>query len=174
MPDRPVILDTCILITFGNADALDVLTQLGIHTVATCPRVVREVVKPPADSAVRDAVDNGRIHLVQLDPEDPGEQETLRRFDGMPAFRGRADAEVLALAVSRELIVASDEARIRSAVRSELGSDHMAGTLSFLVWAVRERRVSLNAAESLLRRLDSEPQVSKWLSARGQTLRDLI
>jgi hypothetical protein len=50
----------------------------------------------------------------------------------------------------------------------------LAGTLTFLVWALRERRLSVKAAEELLARLDSELQVSKWLSARGQTLRDLI
>ena len=174
MAAKPVILDTCILITFGNAHALDVLTQLGTHPVVTCPRVITEVVKPPADSAVREAVNNGRIRMVQIDPEDASEQETLRRFDRLPAFRGRADAEVLALGVSRHMIVASDEGGIRLAARAELGADNVATTLTFLVWAVREGRLSVNTAEALLARLDSEPQVSNWLSARGQTLRDLI
>ena len=128
-----MILDTCILITFGNADALDVLTQLEIHPVVTCPRVIAEVVKPPADTAVGDAVDDSRIQLVGINPEDPSEQETLRRFDSMPAFRGRADAEVLALAVTRQMIVASDEVKIQRLVRAELGVTHLATTLTFLV-----------------------------------------
>ena len=140
----------------------------------TCPRAAGEVIKPLADAAVRDALDSGRLQLVQIDPDNPAEQDALRRFDSIPAFRGRADAEVLALAVSRRMIVASDEARIRSAVRTELGTDHLAGTLAFLVWAVREGRLSVKAAETLLPRLDSGPQVAKWLAARGQTLRDVI
>lgn len=96
-----VVVDACVVITFGNADALDVITRLQRHEVGVCPRVVNEVTKPPAAEALRDAVNQGIVGQLSLDLTDATERSNLQRFDSRPAFRNRADAEVLALAISR-------------------------------------------------------------------------
>ena len=37
---KRVVVDSCVVITFGNADALDLVTGLQRHSVGVCPRVV--------------------------------------------------------------------------------------------------------------------------------------
>lgn len=174
MAPRHVVLDTCLVITFGNAEALQVISELQAHEVVTCPRVVREVTRPPAVTALNDAVAHGDIELTSIDPEVPRQQNALRRFDAMPAFRDRAEAEVLALAKSRNMIVASDENAVRRTARRELGRERVAGTLDFLVWAVREGRLTVRDAEDLLDRLDVGEAIARRIRNEGRTFGDLL
>ena len=48
MSRSTVIIDACLAITFGNAEALNVLTGLRLHRVAIAQRAVGEVTAPPA------------------------------------------------------------------------------------------------------------------------------
>lgn len=169
-----MVVDACVVITFGNADALDVITRLRRHEVGVCPRVVDEVTKPPAAEALRDAVNQGIVGQLSLDLTDATERSNLQRFDSRPAFRNRADAEVLALAISRSYIVGSDETAVRRAAAEELGWEMVAGTLDFLVWAVRERRVALAQAEVLLETLDVGPSIIETLARSSKTFGDLL
>jgi hypothetical protein len=81
---------------------------------------------------------------------------------------------VLALAASRGYIVASDERAIRATVIAEWGLNHLAGTADFIVWAVREGRLSAADAEEVLSQLDSGAHVLAQLKREGRTLRDLL
>jgi hypothetical protein len=108
-----LIADACLLITLGTADALWLLRDLPNWTSVTCERAVKEVVRPPACNRVQAAIDDGWLSLVSIDLETDAERLALLEFDAQPAFRGRADAEVLALAKERGFTVGSDDRRVR-------------------------------------------------------------
>lgn len=116
----------------------------------------------------------GRLCVESIDVENPAEQEALQAYDARPAFRGRGDAEVLALAASRGYIIASDERAIRATVLAEWGPNRLAGTADFIVWAVREGRLGAGDAEEVLSQLDSGTRVLAQLKREGRTVRDLL
>lgn len=120
------------------------------------------------------SIASGRLCVESIDVEDPAEQEALRAYDARPAFRGRGDAEVLALAACRAYIVASDERAIRATVLAEWGPNRLAGTADFIVWAVREGRLAAGDAEEVLSQLDSGARVLAQLKREGRTVRDLL
>lgn len=172
-PDT-VVLDACLAITFGNAGALDLVTGIERYDVVIASRAIGEVTRPPASHALREAVEEGRIRSAAVDLSVPEEQDALVRFDTMPAFRGRGDAEVLALAVSRGYAVGTDERAIRRVAKAELTSRHLVSTLDVLVLAVREERVSARKAAGLLGRLDVGPAYLKRLKETGLDFEDLL
>jgi hypothetical protein len=106
---RPLLLDGCIATTFGAADRLDLITGIGERRVLIAAAALEEVRRPPARDRLRDAVQSGRIEVEGLSLDRAGDWEALVRYESRPAFRGRADAEVLALAELRGYEVASDE-----------------------------------------------------------------
>lgn len=174
MGTRALLLDTCILITFGNAGALSVITGLTSHHLLTSISVIKEVIKPPAADAVRDAAERGLLETVGINLHDDAESAALRRFDALAAFRGRADAEVLALSVSRGYVVCSDDPALVSCARGELGRDGVAGSLDLLIWAIRDGRLGVREATKLLGELDVGPELARRLSKAGKSLGGLV
>jgi predicted nucleic acid-binding protein len=169
-----VIADACFLITFGNAGALGVVTSLQAHRILVSARSLGEVTKAPAHTALHAALAAGTIAVESIDLEDAAEQGALARFDARIAFRNRGDAEVLALAVSRGYIVASDDRAVRSAAIAEVGATRLAGTVDFLKWAVSEGRLEKAQALTLLGTLDVGAGIIVQVAARGQVLDDLF
>lgn len=174
MPERPVVLDACLVITFGSENRLDLLTGLSTRRVAIAGRAEEEVVRPPASTALEKALETGELEIESIDLEMPDEQEALARYDDRPAFRGRGDAEVIALAASRGYIVGSDERAIRRTVRRDLGRNRTATTLDFLIWAVREERLTIEEASAFLHSCDVGPHYVAKLRRDGKTLQDLL
>ena len=129
--------------------------------------------RPPARNALARAVADGEIEIETIDLAVSNEQEALARFDARPAFRGRGDAEVLALAVTRGYVVGSDERALRRAVRVELDRSCLMSTLDVIVLAVREARTSVEEGERLLSSLDIGPLYLLRLEEAGLTLREL-
>lgn len=164
-----VVLDACIAITFGNADALDVVADLRSHSVVIAHRAAGEVSRPPASRELARHMASGTIEKVSIDPSVPVEQVALVRFDSSPRFRARGDAEVLALAAARGWIVGSDEQALRRVAMQEFGIARVAGTLDFLQWAVREKRSTVEEAVQLLERLDVGPILLRRITAAGTT-----
>lgn len=173
MPERALIIDACIVITFGREQQLEVVTA-GPRRIVIGDRARDEVERRPAKSQLDEAVRNGSIDVESIDLDEPNEQEALARYDGMPAFEGRGDAEVIALAVSRGYIVASDDRAIRRQVRRDLGPESIAGTLDLIVWAVREGRLELDSALAFLETCDVGPALLEALKAQGTSLEDLV
>jgi hypothetical protein len=153
-----LIADACLLITLGTADALWLLRDLPNWTSVTCERAVKEVVRPPATNRVQAAIEDGWLSLVSIDLETDAERLALLEFDTQPAFRGRADAEVLAIAKVRGFTVGSDDRRVRrEALR--FGSDRFAGCVDLLVLAIRSNRIGLAQAVGLLHTFDIDTSV---------------
>lgn len=174
MPDRPIVLDACLVITFGSEERLDLLTGLSSRRIVVAERAKGEVVRPPARTALERALDAGELETESIDLEVPHEQKALARYDDRPAFRGRGDAEVIALGASRGYIVGSDERAIRRTVRRDLGRNRTATTLDFLVWAVREERLTIEEASAFLHSCDVDPHYVARLRQDGKTLQDLL
>jgi len=174
MKEAALVVDACILITFGNASALDLITGIQRYRVATSARVVVEVSQPPARDEVEAAIRAGSLPIEAIDLSNDREQSALQRFDSRPAFKNRADAEVLALAVCRDWILCSDEITLRRTATSEIGIDRIAGSLDILIWAVAERRLDQKEAEEFLPRLDIGPRLLARLDADGLSFSDLL
>lgn len=169
-----IILDACTIISFGNVGRLEIIDAIESDGVCVGAKARAEVLRDPARAAMEASIAGGRLTVVSVDPENPAEQEAWRMFDDRPAFRGRGEAEVLALAATRGYVVASDERAVRTAVREQLGAAQLAGTADFIVWAVREARLSIAEAETALTQLDSGAAVLAQLQRQGLTLRDLV
>jgi predicted nucleic acid-binding protein len=170
----PLVLDACLIITFGSAGRLDLLSEAPVGRVIVAARACAEVKRPPARDLLRQAVSEGRIHREAIDLEQQAEQEAFARFNARPAFRDRGEAEVLSLALTRNYIVGSDERPVRTAAIQELGRQRVAGSLDILIWAIRDRRLSLAEAEDLINELDSGDGVRRMLGASGKSLTDLL
>lgn len=169
-----LVLDACMIISFGNAGRLDLVDMLRLDRVCVSARARTEVVRDPARAAMEASIAAGRLRVEAINLENPVEQEAIQAYDARPAFRGRGDAEVLALAASRAYIVASDERAMRSAVLAAWGPLRLAGTADFIVWAVREGRLDAGDAEDTLGQLDSGARVLARLKREGRTVHDLI
>ena len=150
------------------------MAQLRRHRVTISRRAAAEVTRPPALDQLNSAIEHGLITVEQIDLDAGGEQEALARFDNSPRFRGRGDAEVLALAVSRDWILGSDETAVRRAAQTEIGAARVAGTLDFLRWAVIERRITTAQAAALLGRVDVGSGLVHRIEATGRTPEELF
>lgn len=169
-----IVLDACMVISFGNVNRLDLLDTLRQDTICVSARARTVVVRDPARAVMEASISAGRLAVGTLDLENSAEQQALQRYDARPMFRGRGDAEVLALAATRGYIVASDEQAIRTAVINEFGVDRLARTADFLVWAVREGRLQVDDAERLLTELDSGERIRRQLHQSGRKFKDLL
>ena len=169
-----IILDANIVISFGNAGHFYVIEDLRCYPLAIGQRACSEVLKDPARAALRAAIASRRIQLLSIDIADPTEQAMLVKWDSRAAFRNRGEAEVLAIAQARNLIVGSDEKPVRSAARAELGNTRIAGTVDFLRWAVQEGRLELKDARVVLSSLDCGAPVLAQISRQHTTLEDLL
>lgn len=174
MSRNTLLLDACLAITFANVDRLDLLTDLRRHRVAIGPLALAEVRKPPAKHRLHQAVRSRQIVVEALDLDLVHERHALADFDSRPAFRGRGEAEVLAIAQSRGYLVGSDERAVAAVAREELGASRVAGTLDVLVWAVREKRLASAEAERLIGQLDTGIGIQKMLRRTATGFHDLL
>jgi predicted nucleic acid-binding protein len=149
-------------------------SSVAVDQVLTTLRVVREVTRPPAVTALQRAIEDGSVGTTSIDMTLPAEQDALVRFDRVPAFRGRGDAEVLAVAVERGYLICSDDPAVRRSATAELGRGRVAGSLDILVWAVSEKRLSVQDAEQLFHRLDVAPGLESAMKKRGVSLAELL
>jgi predicted nucleic acid-binding protein len=168
-----LFLDACLLITLGSEDVLDLTT--GNPRFRTCAgsRALSEVKRPPAVDTVREALAGGHVRRTAIDLDDPRQAMELARFDAMPAFTGRGDAEALALTSIHDGLVASDDRAVRIAAAREFGVGRLVGTLDLLVWSVRDGRLTVASAETLLARLDVGEGLLAQMDRAGTSLRTL-
>lgn len=173
MAERALVLDACLAITFGQQKRLKLITDSSRRIVIGA-RAREEVERPPARTELDEALREGEVEVESIDLDEPDEQDALARYDAMPAFRDRGDAEVIALAVTRGYIVGSDDQAIRRHVREDLGPTRIAGTLDVVVWAVRDGRMTLDDAMAFLRACDVGPALLVALDAQGRSLEELV
>lgn len=144
------------------------------HEVAIGARAFQEVFREPAASLIGSAVEAGTLRVESIDLDDPEEAISLGRFDALPAFQDRGDAEVLAIAECRGHLVGSDDEAILRAAHRASRIPGFATSLDLVVWAVRENRLVLEDAERLIDRLDIGPRIRERLTRMGRNLAELI
>lgn len=161
---QTLIADACLLITLGGADALWLLRDIPGWRAVTCQRAVAEVLRPPASRRVRAALEEGWLGLVTIDLEIAAERRALIEFDAQPAFRNRADAEILALARTRGYVVGTDDRRVRREAE-RFGSDRVAGCIDLLIFSMRAGRLDVSEARTWLGRfgIRSDIDLERWV-----------
>jgi hypothetical protein len=161
-------------ITFGSAGHLQLVLDAELVSPAIGARAMREVAREPARTAVHEAVKAGRLQIQAIDLTKGDEVKALARFDADPAFRGRGDAEVLALAEQRGYLVGTDDRAIRTAAMKAIGAARLVSTLDVLVWARRQSRLSAAQAKKILRQLDIGSEIERQLQRAGIGIEDLV
>lgn len=176
MPNGPttVVVDACCIITYGNVMRLDLVATLAGRRVVIAARAYAEVKKPPASVQVATEIATGRLSVEMINLADLAEATLLAHFDSRPAFRNRGEAEVLALATARGYAIASDEAPVLTAALNELGSGYVFTSATLLRQAVREGRITISDALTLLSQMDIAAGVQKAATARQMTIRDYL
>lgn len=174
MQQRIVLLDACQPITFGSVERLDLVLDLERHLVAMGARAAGEVVRDPARGLVRSAIDRGDLPVLSVDLEDREELSALIRYESVPAFRGRGEAEVLAIAVSRGHLVGSDDEAVLRVALPVPTIPGVVTSLDLIVWAIREERIDIRRAERLIDRLDIGPRIRDRLERLERNLAELV
>lgn len=169
-----LVLDACVAITFGNVARLDLITGIHGYQVAIGARARVEVSRDPARAEVQSAVSSGVLSVAAIDLAVPVEVAALADFDRRPAFKGRGEAEVLALARTRGYAIASDERAVLTAARAEVVAGPAFSSLELLVFAVRESRLDLASANALLAQLDIGRRIVRYLQTHGVSLQDIV
>lgn len=169
-----LVLDACTVITYARAGRLDLVTGLPGHRVVMAARARSEIRKEPARSRVQAAERAGLLDTLAIDMEVPAEVAALARYDARPAFRGRGEAEVLALAACRGYAIASDEAAVLNAAREDLGAERAYTSASLLRRAVRDGRISPADAAALLGTMDVARAVTAALTQLGSSVEDWL
>ena len=72
-----LIVDACLVITFGSVGRLGLLTGLRGHEVLIGPRSLAEVAKQPTAGAIREAIAAGTVTMATLDPGAATDQAAL-------------------------------------------------------------------------------------------------
>lgn len=168
-----VVLDACFAITFGKVARFDLVTGLVGHRVVIASRALTEVRRRPA-RAIEEAIRASTLVVEGVDLSDASEAAALADFDRRPAFRGRGEAEVLALARTRGYVVASDEVAVLRAARDEFGPARVLHSPALLKRAVAEERISVDDAEALLHRSDVARAVEDAVARLGITVRSWL
>lgn len=174
MPSNTIILDACLIITFGNVGKLSIVTELGRYNLAVAATTIGEVKRPPAVDQLQHALQGHGISPTAIDLDVAAEQEALVRYSDRRRFKEKGEAETLALAASRGWVIGSDEVAVQRVAIAEFGPKRVAGTLDFLRWAVLDGRLSVVEASVLLERLDVGPGLLKRIVAAGSTIQDLV
>lgn len=160
--------------TFAKVNRLDLITGTHDARVVIGSRAHAEVRREPSLSVLAKAVRLQHIHVESVDLGDPREATALALYDGMPAFRGRGEAEVLALVVTRGYVLASDEVAVRDALRVCDANVSFVTSTHILKQAVLEQRISPSDAIALFHTLDIAKGTSALLRRLGLSLEELL
>lgn len=174
-PTRTFILDACTTTTFGRVNRLDLVTSIPATRVVIGHIACAEVSKEPAKSVLAKALKAASLAVEAIDPSVSAEAAAWAHFDAMPAFRGRGEAEVLALAVSRGYAVVTDEVAVCSAARVALShTESCFMTTHLLQMAVADGRLALSEAVTLFHSLDVAQGKLASLRRLGHSIEDLL
>lgn len=175
MPDgKTLVLDACTTLTFAKVNRLDLIIDLEGFRVAIAARAHAEVKREPAVSVLARAVRLARIAVESVDLGVPREAAALALFDSMTAFRGRGEAEVLALAIERGYVIATDEPAVRDALRARAPQAPFMTSTHVLKQAVAERRLTHDDAVALFNTLDVAHGTRALLRKLGYSIEDLL
>ena len=141
MPARLVLLDNTVLSNFALVSRPDLIIDLWGSSSATTPEVMREYEAGIAGRGLRSGIWD-TLTLLALGPVE-------RDFAGrLPSKLGSGERSCLAVAVHRNYLFACDDAEARREAQ-RLGLA-VTGSIGILVLSVRQARLGLADANSLL------------------------
>ena len=144
-PARVVVVDASVLINFIHVDRLDILGRLSGFEFVVPEQVVAEVSDPDQAPKLADALQAG--HLQKEPSVAPLELEI---FAELRQIMGRGEAACLAMAQTRQWLIACDERGVflRQA-QAQLGADRIMNTPGILLLAIRQGILAVEEADHL-------------------------
>jgi predicted nucleic acid-binding protein len=144
-----VVTDSSFLINFLVVDRMDILKGLPQFRFHVVNHVRAEIRYERQRTRLQAATEGGAVTEIEI--TDPTE---ILLYDELRRFLGDGESASLAVAVSRQWIIAADEkGRFRRELFSRLGEDCLLDTLGALIIAIREGVITVAEAEALRARL---------------------
>lgn len=166
--DRGGVADASLLLSLGEAGALDLLFNDPDRTWHITPITRGEVRSEPTRSELSRAILNGRLATAELDTDS---KQELRLFAYWSDLVDPGEAEAIAVALARSWVVGLEDLFAQRRVTDEAGAGHWVNAATLLLEAVEQGRRSVAEADAIFVRLDCYGGYRK----RGITsLKDLI
>ncbi len=142
-PTRIIVTDANVLINLIHIDLLGILGQLSGYKFVLPDHVDTEITDEEQRFALNEAVDNGVVTKVSVT-----EIAAIDLYAELALVMGSGEAACLALAVTENWIVASDEKRrFRREARDRLGEGRILTTPGLILLAIRAGIMTVEEAD---------------------------
>ncbi len=152
MTSRLVLVDTNVLLNFALVDRLDLLGALSDLSLCAPAEVMAEIIKEPERSRVEASIRSGYVGETSL-----ADVAELVLFSELRQIMGMGEAACLALAVSQQAWIASDEKRVfRREAEARLGPGSILNTPGLLLLGIRRGLLTVEEADDMKAALESK------------------
>ena len=145
------VLDASLLLSLGDASALDQLWSDPHHRWHVTPISRSEVASEPTRTEVSRAILNGWLRPTELDMDSPKELTALAYWTRCV---DPGEAEAIAIATSRGWVVGIEDLAAQRRLTRETGSHRWINAAGLLMAAVRAGQLPLALADAIFVRLD--------------------
>lgn len=144
------VIDSTVLLNFGKLGTLWIADRALLESKVIVEEVQAEILRPPiAVSQLRDALEDGRIHLHRITAE--AEHSAMHTLREQTPRLGAGECGSLAACIANGWALASDDRDARR-VASSRGVP-VTGTTGVLLRAVRLDVIDFETAESVFQRM---------------------
>ena len=152
MTSRLVLVDTNVLLNFAQVDRLDLLGSLQDLDFRAPAEVMAEILKEPERSRVEASIRSGHVGETSLSAI-----AELVLFSELRQIMGMGEAACLALAVSQQAWIASDEKRVfRREAEARLGPGRILNTPGLLLLGIRRGLLTVEEADQIKTALEAK------------------
>jgi len=145
-----VILDTCILIHFANANCFSILRELSGMEFITTQHVILEVTNKSQLKKVNDCINSDLIRVARL-----ATPRIMEDYFSLCRRLGKGESSCIALASANNWIVCSDDKkRVPKTIKNRLGINHLATTGDLLETAVTQSIISETEKSEIQNRMN--------------------
>jgi predicted nucleic acid-binding protein len=163
LTSRLVLVDANVLLNFALVDRLDLLGSLPDLDFRAPAEVMAEILKEPERSRVEASIRSGHVGETSLSAI-----AELVLFAELRQIMGMGEAACLALAVSQQAWIASDEKRVfRREAEARLGPGRILNTPGLLLLGIRRGLLTVEDADQLKTALEAKKFRMKFDSFRG-------
>lgn len=146
-----VALDTSVLINFLRLDRLDLLTDHSNWRFVVTDHVVSEVIETIQQNRLSHALSQSQIDLVLI-----CEQSELERFGQINTFLGKGESAAIAVAESRDWLIALDEGgKARRTIQEGSCKNRLITTPGILLDLLKKQSVTVENADEMKVKLEA-------------------
>lgn len=145
------VLDSSLILSVVSADAFQLLWHHPTITWHISGVVRGELRQRASREPVDAAIAAGQVQLVELDTADPAQLQEWARWLRLV---DRGEAEAIAIAATRNWLVAVEDRQAQRAIDTYLGQGRWVNCASLLVSAMDGARLSLAEADRIFSKLD--------------------